>query len=217
MVKFLVETLDAEPLKLISEASETGQKKYFLEGTYLQSNLKNRNNRYYPKEILQGEVARYTKEYISKSRGVGELNHPDHPQVNPERICHLITDLKEDGNNWTGRSRVLDTPTGKIVKNLMDEGIGLGVSSRGMGSLSQKQGMNYVQADYKIVCIDVVFDPSAPDAMVQSIMEQREWVWDVTSGDYKLVEDIKKDIMKASSAQLEEAMLSAWSKFLNNL
>lgn len=217
MVKLLVETLDSEPLNIITEATEGGGKKYFIEGIYLQSNLRNKNGRYYPKEILQNEVARYSKEYIQRNRGVGELNHPDHPQINPERLCHVITDLKEDGNNWVGRSRILDTPTGRTVKNLLDEGIGLGVSSRGLGSLSQRGGMNYVQPDYKIVCIDMVFDPSAPDAMVNAIMEQREWVWDVTSGDYKLVEDIKADIKRTSSVNLEESILKAFNKLLDNI
>lgn len=218
MVKLLIETIDSSDAKLIIEqSSDSGPKKYFIEGVYLQSNLRNKNGRYYPKEVLQSEVARYTKEYINKNRGVGELNHPDTPQVNPERICHVITDLREDGNNWIGRSRITNTPTGRTVMNLVDEGIDLGVSSRGLGSLSQRNGMNYVQSDYKVVCIDMVFDPSAPDAMVQSIMEQKEWVWDVTSGDYKLIEEIRNDIKKASSGNLEEAILTAFNKFLNNI
>ena len=168
-----------EEIKYISELNEeTGKKSHFIEGVFLQSNLKNRNGRMYPKEVMQKEVARYTKESIDKKRAYGELGHPDGPTVNLDRVSHMIVGLKEDGDNYIGRAKILDTPMGRIVKELIDEGASLGVSSRGLGSLKERNGVNEVQEDFMLAtAADIVADPSAPDAYVQGIMENKEWTF----------------------------------------
>ena len=157
-----------------------GKKNYKIKGVFLQADIKNRNGRVYPKEILQKEVSRYNREFINKRRAFGELGHPDGPVVNLERVSHMITDLHPDGSNFVGEAKVMDTPYGKIVKNLINEGAQLGVSSRGMGSLVRgRGGVNEVGRDfYLATAADIVADPSAPDAFVEGIMEGKEWVWD---------------------------------------
>ena len=175
-------------MKLISEEIQNaeylvedngGKKSYKIKGIFLQSDLKNRNGRVYPKEVLENEVARYNREFINKKRAFGELGHPDGPTVNLERVSHMIKALYPEGNNFIGEARVLDTPYGKIVKSLIDEGARLGVSSRGMGTLSNSQGANVVNNDfYLATAADIVADPSAPDAFVEGIMEGKEWIWD---------------------------------------
>ena len=158
---------------------KNGKKSYSIKGIFMQSDVKNRNGRIYPKEILQKEVARYNREFINKSRAFGELGHPDGPTVNLERVSHMIKALYPEGNNFIGEARVLDTPYGKIVKSLIDEGARLGVSSRGMGTLANVGGANVVKDDfYLATAADIVADPSAPDAFVEGIMEGKEWVWD---------------------------------------
>ena len=168
-----------EEIKYISELNEeTGKKSHFIEGVFLQSNLKNRNGRMYPKEVMQKEVARYTAESIDKKRAYGELGHPDGPTVNLDRVSHMIVGLKEDGDNYIGRAKILDTPMGRIVKELIGEGASLGVSSRGLGSLKERNGVNEVQEDFMLAtAADIVADPSAPDAYVQGIMENKEWTF----------------------------------------
>jgi len=175
-------------MKLISESIEDvdylieddeGKKNYKIRGPFLQAEIKNRNGRIYPMGILEKEVNRYNKEYIQKNRAFGELGHPDGPTVNLERVSHMITSLHPDGTNFLGEAKVLDTPYGKIVKNLIDEGAKLGVSSRGMGSLAQQRGAHVVKDDfYLATAADIVADPSAPNAFVEGIMEGKEWVWD---------------------------------------
>ena len=156
-----------------------GKKNYAIKGIFMQSDIKNKNGRMYPKEILQREVVRYNREFINKNRAFGELGHPDGPTVNLERVSHMIKALYPEGNNFIGEARVLDTPYGKIVKSLIDEGARLGVSSRGMGTLSNSQGANVVNNDfYLATAADIVADPSAPDAFVEGIMEGKEWIWD---------------------------------------
>ena len=155
-----------------------GKKNYSIKGIFMQSDIKNKNGRMYPKEILQREVVRYNREFINKNRAFGELGHPDGPTVNLERVSHMIKALYPEGNNFIGEARVLDTPYGKIVKSLIDEGARLGVSSRGMGTLSNSQGANVVNNDfYLATAADIVADPSAPDAFVEGIMEGKEWIW----------------------------------------
>ena len=162
---------------IVEEAN--GKKNYSIKGVFMQSDVKNRNGRIYPKEILQKEVARYNREFIQKNRAFGELGHPDGPTVNLERVSHMIKSLTPQGSNFIGEARVLDTPYGKIVKSLIDEGAKLGVSSRGMGTLANVGGANVVKDDfYLATAADIVADPSAPDAFVEGIMEGKEWVWD---------------------------------------
>ena len=162
----------------IIEEKENGKKDYKIKGIFMQADIKNRNGRVYPMEVLQKEVKRYNKEYINEKRAFGELGHPDGPTVNLERASHMITSLKPDGKNFIGEAKILKTPMGEIVKTLIDEGAKIGVSSRGMGSLDQKNGANYVRNDfYLATAADIVADPSAPNAFVQGIMEGKEWVW----------------------------------------
>jgi len=214
-------------MKLISEEIQNaeylvedngGKKSYKIKGIFLQSDLKNRNGRVYPKEILEQEVSRYNREFINKKRAFGELGHPDGPTVNLERVSHMITSLAPDGKNFVGEAKIMDTPYGKIVKGLIDEGAQLGVSSRGMGSIIQRNGANYVKDDfYLATAADIVADPSAPDAFVEGIMESKEWVWD----NGKLVErDLelwKQQIREAKQRKLDEVKLNVFESFLKKL
>ena len=171
-------TESVEEVQYITEDKEGGGKNYKIKGIFLQADIKNRNGRVYPMEVLQKEVSRYNKKFINENRAYGELGHPDGPTVNLERVSHMVTSLTPDGKNFIGEAKVMETPMGKIVKSLMNEGGKLGVSSRGMGSLDQKNGANYVRDDfYLATAADIVADPSAPNAFVEGIMEGKEWVW----------------------------------------
>jgi len=205
-------------VEYLTEETEDGKKNYKIKGIFMQADLKNRNGRVYPMEILNKEVKRYNKEYISEKRAFGELGHPDGPTVNLERASHMITALYPDGKNFIGEAKILGTPMGNIVKNLMDEGAKLGVSSRGMGSLDQKNGANYVRNDfYLATAADIVADPSAPSAFVEGIMEGKEWVWDhgalVESELAKAKDRIDAKVRKKQA--LEEAL--EFAKFLKML
>ena len=214
-------------MKLISEEIQSaeylveennGKKEYKIRGVFLQSDIKNRNGRVYPREILVREVNRYNKEFIQKNRAFGELGHPDGPTVNLERVSHMVKSLTADGSNFIGEAKIMDTPYGKIVKGLIDEGAQLGVSSRGMGSLIQRNGVNYVKDDfYLATAADIVADPSAPDPFVEGIMESKEWVWD--NGVLKQVdiESWKKQIQEAKRTVLEEKKLKVFKSFLTKL
>ena len=164
-------------VRLLTEEKD-GKKNYFIEGVFMQSETKNRNGRMYPSSVMSKEVGRYNTEYVAQNRAMGELGHPEGPTVNLERVSHIIKDLRLEGNDVYGRAKILDTPYGKIVKNLMDEGAKLGVSSRGMGSLKEQDGVNVVQEDFMLASVDVVADPSAPNAFVNGIMEGKEWILD---------------------------------------
>jgi hypothetical protein len=195
-----------------------GKKEYKIKGVFLQSNIKNRNGRVYPREIMVREVNRYTKEFINKNRAFGELGHPDGPTVNLERVSHMVKSLTADGDNFIGEAKIMDTPYGKIVKGLIDEGAQLGVSSRGMGSVVSRNGINFVKDDfYLATAADIVADPSAPDAFVEGIMESREWVWD--NGVLKQVdlEKWKRQIQEAKRSVLEEKKLNIFKSFLTKL
>ena len=176
-MKLIAEQL--QDVEFIKEEKDNGKKDYKVKGIFMQADIKNRNGRVYPMEVLNKEVRRYNKEYINEKRAFGELGHPDGPTVNLERASHMITRLYPDGKNFIGEAKIMSTPMGEIVKTLMDEGAKLGVSSRGMGSLDQKNGANYVRDDfYLATAADIVADPSAPNAFVEGIMEGKEWVWD---------------------------------------
>ena len=214
-------------MKLISEeiqdaqylVEETnGKKSYKIKGVFLQSDIKNRNGRIYENDILTKEVDRYSKEFIDKKRAFGELGHPDGPTVNLERVSHMITSLKPEGKNFIGEAKVMDTPYGKIVKGLIDEGAQLGVSSRGMGSLVQKNGANYVGKDfYLATAADIVADPSAPDAFVEGIMENKEWVWDNGVIKAQDIEEYKEHIQEAKRLKLAEAKVKVFKNFIEKL
>ena len=214
-------------MKLISEEvqnaeylieEKNGKKEYKIRGVFLQSEIKNRNGRVYPTEVLVREVNRYTKEFINKNRAFGELGHPDGPTVNLERVCHMVKSLTQDGKDFIGEAKIMDTPYGKIVKGLIDEGAQLGVSSRGMGSLIQRNGVNYVKDDfYLATAADIVADPSAPDAFVEGIMESKEWVWDNGVLKEKDIESWKNQVRTARQRSLEEAKLKVFESFLKKL
>ena len=208
-----------EEIKYISELNEeTGKKSHFIEGVFMQSNLKNRNGRMYPKAVMQKEVARYTTEAIEKKRAYGELGHPEGPTVNLDRVSHMIVGLKEDGDNYIGRAKILDTPMGRIVKELIDEGASLGVSSRGLGSLKEKDGVNEVQEDFMLAtAADIVADPSAPDAYVQGIMENKEWTFVNGIWQEKELDEAKDLITSASTKELEATKLKVFENFLTKL
>ena len=176
-MKLISEHVDS--IEYLVEDTKEGAKNYRIKGVFMQAEMKNRNGRMYPKSVLEKEVGRYNKEYVNQNRAFGELGHPDGPTVNLERVSHMITGLYPDGNNFIGEAKVMDTPYGKIVKNLIDEGAKLGVSSRGMGSLEPRRDMQVVKDDfYLATAADIVADPSAPNAFVEGIMEGKEWVWD---------------------------------------
>ena len=214
LVTELVETVDVQVL--IDE--ETKQKSHFIEGVFLQSELKNRNGRMYPAATMAKEVARYNNEYISKNRAYGELGHPNGPTINLERVSHMIKGLHQEGNNWIGKAKVLDTPYGNIVKNLIDEGAQLGVSSRGMGTLRQKADCQVVQDDFMLsTAADIVADPSAPDAFVDGIMEGKEWVYEGGVFRERQIENYRKAIEKTNRKDLEEKKLNIFKNFIENL
>jgi len=216
-------------MKLIREEIETvdfiveernGKKNLYIEGVFLQGNIKNRNGRMYPMETLRREVARYNENFIQRNRALGELGHPDGPTVNLDRVSHKITSLVQEGNNFRGKAQILSTPMGKIASSLLDEGVMLGVSSRGVGSLSTtSEGCKIVGEDFQLAtAADIVADPSAPDAFVNGIMEGREWVWEGGILREQLAEQTKKRINTlVDQRQLEEHKLQLWSDFLSNL
>jgi len=194
-------------------------KNYFIEGVFMQANVKNRNGRVYPKAILQKEAKRYEQNYILQNRAFGELGHPEGPTVNLERVSHMIQELKEDGDNYVGRAKIMDTPYGKIVKNLIDEGARLGVSSRGMGSLKPVgNNCSHVQDDfYLATAADIVADPSAPAAFVNGIMEGKEWIWDNGILDERHIARIEKEMKITSQKQLDKVQLKVFDQFMSSL
>ena len=214
-MKLITESIDAE--YIVEE--KNGKKDYKIRGIFLQSEIKNRNGRVYPKETLAKEVSRYNREFVEQKRAFGELGHPDGPTVNLERVSHMITNLYPDGNNFIGEAKIMDTPYGKIVKNLIDEGAKLGVSSRGMGSLERsRSGEARVGNDfYLATAADIVADPSAPDAFVEGIMEGKEWIWDNGVIKEKDIEEYKQYIKEAKRLKIAEAKAEVFSKFLKGL
>ena len=205
-----------EDIEYITEADEDGKKNYRIKGVFMEADIKNRNNRMYPMNVLEKEVSRYNKEYVQQKRAFGELGHPDGPTVNLERVSHMITKLYPNGKQFVGEAKVMDTPYGKIVKNLIDEGAKLGVSSRGMGSLEPRRDMHVVKDDfYLATAADIVADPSAPNAFVEGIMEGKEWVWD--NGIVKEVDIAKyRAELRKESKRLEEKKVEVFKKFMSN-
>jgi len=197
---------------------ENKPKQYFIEGIFMQSERKNKNGRIYPLDVLEKEVNRYVREYVEPKRAFGELGHPDGPTVNLDRASHMIHSLQKEGKNFIGRAKILDTPNGKIVKNLIDEGAKLGVSSRGMGTLKPESKAQIVQSDfYLATAADIVADPSAPNAFVEGIMEGREWIWDGGLLREQDVERARNNIRSAASKELEEVKLTEFKNLLSNL
>ena len=207
-----------ESVSYITEEVEGGKRNLFITGPFLQTEQKNRNGRIYMREVMEKEVSRYTDQYINKNRAFGELGHPDTPSINLDRVSHMIVDLHQEGNDWIGKAKILDTPMGNIARNLIEGGGQLGVSSRGMGSIKQQNGVNVVQDDfYLATAADIVADPSAPGAFVQGIMEGKEWmlvngVW--TEQDYS---EAKQQIRVATREQIEEVSLRIFGNFMKKL
>ena len=215
-------------MKLIAEFNETispiiteganGKKDYFIEGVFMQADIKNRNGRVYPKAIMEKEVNRYKKEFVEKDRAFGELGHPEGPTINLDKVSHLIQSLELEGKNYVGKAKVLSTPNGEIVKALINDGAKLGVSSRGLGSLEQKGDAQYVKNDFQLATAgDIVADPSAPEAFVEGIMEGVEWVMENGILTRVQIETMQKELRSAKSNQLEETKLNLWKRFVESL
>jgi len=216
-MKLISEMVDDEKIEFITE-EKNGEKSHFIKGVFMQSEQKNRNGRIYPKKTLGEQVNKYINNYVNQNRAFGELGHPDGPVVNLERVSHMIKELREDGNNWVGKAKIMDTPYGKIVKNLIDEGAKLGVSSRGMGSLKNVNGTNIVQDDfYLATAADIVADPSAPEAFVEGVMEGKEWVWDNGIIREQEISRMRRELQQTNRKKLEEAKLHLFKSFLSKL
>jgi hypothetical protein len=203
---------------LVEENKKTGERTHFIQGIFMQAEKQNRNGRVYPMNVLSKEASRYNQEYVQKNRAFGELGHPENPQINLDRVSHMITKLYADGTNFIGKAKIMDTPNGKIVKSLLDGGASLGVSTRGVGSLRPHNGYQQVQDDFKLAtAADIVADPSAPDAFVQGIMENADWIWE--SGSWKQVhlEKSKKILKEASKYELEETALKIFENLMRKL
>ena len=206
-----------ESVKYVTEAKEDGSKTLYIEGPFLQSEIKNRNGRVYPSAVMEREVNRYNEQYVSKGRAMGELGHPDGPSINLDRVSHIIESLKREGNNWVGRARITDTPMGNIARGLIESGAQLGVSSRGMGSLKlNKEGINEVQDDFHLAtAADIVADPSAPDAFVNGIMEGVDWIWE---NNMLIAKSAEQQVEQAvRSRELEANKLAIFENFINSL
>ena len=207
-----------EQINIINEATESGKKEFFIEGPFLQAEKQNRNGRIYPMSVMEREVNRYVTEYVDKNRAYGELGHPSGPTINLERVSHMTKSLRKEGSDYIGRAKIMDTPYGNIVKNLMAEGACLGVSSRGMGSLKEKNGVMEVQDDFWLAtAADIVADPSAPDAFVRGIMENKEWVWDNGVIKEMQVDTYKKTIQKTPAKDLKEVQMRVFEDFISKL
>lgn len=207
-----------EEVKLIAEEGTEGKKNLFITGPFIQTEVTNRNRRRYVRETVEREVKRYTEQYIDKNRALGELGHPDGPSINLDRVCIKIVELKQNGNDFIGKARILETPMGLIAKNLIESGVQLGVSTRGMGSLVEKNGVMEVQDDfYLATAADVVADPSAPNAFVNGIMEGVDWVWDGKIFKAQHIERAKKLVESAPKTNLEDVKLRVFNHFLSNI
>jgi hypothetical protein len=215
-MKLITETI--EDAKVVITEGKNGKRSTCIEGVFLQAEITNRNGRMYPMRTMEREVEKYNESFVKTGRALGELGHPDGPTINLDRASHLITSLRKEGNNFIGKARLLETPMGKIAKQLLDEGVKLGVSSRGLGSIKEENGIKVVGEDFMLAtAADIVADPSAPEAFVNGIMEGKEWVWANGSVAESTIDQIKKRIDNAAASQLTERKISAFSEFLKNL
>jgi hypothetical protein len=214
-MKLITEHLDNSVSYITEE--KNGKKNTIIEGIFMQAESKNRNGRIYPRAVMESAVNKYVTEQVSRGRAVGELNHPEGPTINLDKVSHRITELSWDGNNVMGKALVLDTPMGQIVKGLVEGGVQLGVSSRGMGSLVQRNGVAMVGEDFILATVDIVQDPSAPEAFVNGIMEGVEWIYDNGILKAQDVEKYETEIKRSSSSNLAEAQLKVWQDFLSKL
>ena len=215
-MKLITEHLDSD-IGYITEANKQGGKDVYIEGVFMQAEKQNRNNRIYPKQVLAEATAKYVKEQVSTGRAVGELDHPEGPQINLDKVSHRITSLKFEGNDVVGRALVLDTPMGKIVKGLVEGGCKLGVSSRGMGTVEAREGKTFVKNDYVLATVDIVQDPSAPSAFVDGIMEGVEWIWENGILKPQQIEEYETEIKRVPLGRISEAQERIFSDFLSKL
>lgn len=217
-MNFILDSLTTDStVKVLTEAADNGEKKYFIEGIFAQAELKNRNGRVYPKKVLESAVKSY-QPMIDARRSIGELNHPPHPNVNPERASHLIQKLEWNGNNVMGKAKILTSlPMGKIAKGLIDEGVSFGVSTRGMGTVTEASGTKIVQDDFVLNTIDLVSDPSGIDCWVDGILEGKQWVYDAASGNWVVAEQAKATIQRLSAKQVAEQKAAIFAKFLQQI
>jgi hypothetical protein len=213
-MKLITETI--EEVAYLTE-NKDGEKQYFIEGVFMQAEQKNKNGRVYPKPILVKEAQRYVTEYVNKNRALGELNHPSGPSVNLDRVSHKVTWLYENNNDFYGKAKILDTPCGQIVKNLMSEDVKMGVSTRGMGSLEKRGGVNVVKEDFMLAAIDIVADPSAPNAFVNGIMEGREWIWDNGILKEQQIAEYHNSLKKTPSRKLQAESIKLFADFLRKI
>jgi hypothetical protein len=212
-------------VEVITEAKDDGKKNYFIEGIFMQGDIKNRNGRIYPSKTLETEMGRYQKEFIETKRALGELGHPDGPQINGDRVSHLITEMRRDGNDFYGKAKILSTPMGEIVKSLLDEGVKIGVSTRGLGSVKAgRDGVMEVQKDFHLSTVDIVTDPSAPNAFVNGIMENVEYYYDIASGNWRaqqaivnIQEEVEKKINRVVRTIDEETATRMFQTFVQSL
>lgn len=214
-MKLITEMNDS--VTYIAEASENGKKKYVIEGIFMQSDTVNRNGRVYPSPILQGEVDRYNKKYVMENRALGELNHPSGPTVNLDKVSHLITTLRMEGKDVIGKAKLLETPCGLIAQSLIESGVKLGVSSRGMGSLKENRGYKEVQKDFMLSAVDIVADPSAPNAFVNGIMEGVEWVWENGVLKQEIIENYRNTIKRTPTRELQQTAINVFEDFMRKL
>jgi len=214
-MKLITEFNEHQEVVCIVEAKDNGEKSYVIEGVFAQADKKNRNGRIYPKAIMEKAVGKYVAEQVSKKRAVGELNHPEGPTVNLDKVSHLITDLRLEGNDVVGRAQILDTPMGRIVKGLLEGGVQLGVSTRGMGSLESRNGIMYVKDDFILSTVDIVQDPSAPNAFVNGIMEGVDWVWNNGILEPQVIEEMETEIKQATIAHRPEVQIREFKNFLS--
>ena len=215
-MKLIAEYTDHK-LEVLTEKTQSGGKRHFIEGVFMQSESKNRNGRVYPKAVMEKAVDRYVTEQVNTGRAVGELNHPEGPSINLDKVSHIIESLKWTGNDVVGKARILETPMGNIVKGLLDGGVQLGVSTRGMGSLEERNGVMYVKDDFHLSTVDIVQDPSAPTAFVNGIMEGVEWVWNNGVIQSQVIEKMETEIKKASRTNLHEVQIREFKNFLSLL
>lgn len=216
-----------ESCEVITEAKDDGKKNYFIEGIFMQGDVKNRNGRIYPSETLEKEMGRYQKEFIDPKRALGELGHPDGPTINGDRVSHLITDMRREGSDFYGKAKILSTPMGEIVKSLLDEGVKIGVSTRGLGSVKERDGVMEVQKDFHLSTVDIVTDPSAPNAFVNGIMENREYYYDIASSSWRpqqveeaieqVVQEVEKKINRVVRTIDEETAARMFKSFVQSL
>lgn len=215
-MKLITETLESD-IHVVTEAKQNGKKDVFIEGIFMMADAKNRNGRIYESKVLQPAVEKYVTEQVKSGRAVGELNHPEGPTINLDKVSHLITHLEWNGTNVIGKAKILDTPMGQIVKGLLEGGVKLGVSSRGMGSLETRDGINYVGSDFQLATVDIVQDPSAPSAFVNGIMEGVEWICENGIFKPQEIEKIETEIKRTPKAQLAEAQVRVFQHFLSKL